>query len=121
MKKVLIVEDQEEIRELIRVTLEFEDYDISEAPNGDTGWLEIQRLRPDLVLMDVMMPGQLDGLAVCQRVKADPSLAATRVVMLTARGQLANQEEGRQAGADEYLVKPFSPAELLQVITRMLA
>lgn len=119
-KKILIVEDQEEIRELIRVTLEFDDYEIHEAADGTEGLAQAQRLRPDLMLLDVMMPGGLNGLEVCQKVKADAGLKRTKVVLLTARGQEADKQAGAKAGADEYLIKPFSPLELMKVISKVI-
>jgi len=72
MKKILIVEDHADIRKLIRMTLEFDNYEIHEAADGVSGLKAAQDVKPDLVLMDVMMPGELDGLQVCQRIKADP-------------------------------------------------
>lgn len=120
MKRVLIVEDQPDIRKLIRMTLEFEPYDIHEAADGADGLRLAVELKPDLVLLDVMMPGGLDGLQVCARVRADASLAHTRVVLLSARGQLKDRDAGQQAGADEYLIKPFSPLQLIETIERLL-
>lgn len=120
MKKILIVEDQDEIRELIRVTLEFESYEIHEASNGDEGLSLAQRLKPDLVLLDVMMPGGIDGLQVCQRIKADPQLKRSKVVMLSAKGAAADKQAGSQVGADQYLIKPFSPLELIAVINKVI-
>lgn len=116
MKKVLVVEDHADIRRLIRMTLEFEACEVHEANNGVRGWAEAQTLRPDVILLDVMMPGELDGLDVCRRVKAEPALAHTRVVMLSARGTAADVERGQQAGADAYMIKPFSPLQLIRVI-----
>ena len=78
-------------------------------------------MRPALVLLDVMMPGELDGYQVCERIKRDPSISLTRVVLLTARGQKADQEQGRKAGCDAYLVKPFSPLNLIELIDKLLA
>lgn len=122
MKRVLIVEDQPDIRKLIRMTLEFGNYELHEAENGQDGWLKAQGLRPDLVLLDVMMPGELDGFQVCRKVKGDRELGTrTRVVMLTARGQKSDLEQGAQAGADAYLVKPFSPLELVDKVDDLLA
>jgi len=120
VKKILIVEDQEEIRELIRVTLEFDDYEIEESPNGDEGLRKASSFRPDLILLDVMMPGGLNGLQVCQRVKSDPGLKRTKVILLTARGQDSDRQAGLKAGADEYLIKPFSPLELMKVIGKVI-
>ena len=111
MKKILIVEDQADIRKLIHMTLEFEAYEIHEASDGAQGLRLASALRPDLILLDVMMPGELDGLQVCQRIKSDSSMAGTKVVLLTARGQQKDREAGEQAGADDYLVKPFSPLD----------
>lgn len=121
MKRVLIVEDQSDIRKLIRMTLEFEPYEIHEASDGRTGLDMAQAVRPHLVLLDVMMPGELDGLQVCRQLKADPATAGIKVVLLTARGQARDQDNSRAAGADEHLVKPFSPLQLIETIERHLA
>lgn len=121
MKRVLIVEDQADIRKLIRMTLEFESYEIHEASDGAFGLRMASAVRPDLVLLDVMMPGEMDGLQVCQAIKSNPALASVKVVLLTARGQSRDREAGKQAGADEYLVKPFSPLQLMDTIERLMA
>ena len=120
MKRVLIVEDQADIRKLIRMTLEFEPYEIHEAANGINGLQLAGEVLPDLILLDVMMPGEIDGLQVCARVRANPALQATRVVVLTARGQIQDRDAGQQAGADEYLIKPFSPLQLIETIERLM-
>jgi DNA-binding response OmpR family regulator len=120
MKRVLIVEDQADIRKLIRMTLEFEPYEIHEAANGADGLRLAVDVHPDLILLDVMMPGDLDGLQVCARVRALPALQATRVVLLTARGQTQDRHAGQEAGADEYLIKPFSPLQLIETIERLM-
>jgi two-component system, OmpR family, phosphate regulon response regulator PhoB len=120
MKRVLIVEDQADIRKLIRMTLEFEDYEIHEANDGATGLRVARSIKPDLMLLDVMMPGELDGLQVCQMITKDPATAHIRVVLLTARGQARDREVGREAGANEYLIKPFSPLQLIDTIERLL-
>lgn len=120
MKRVLIVEDQADIRKLIRMTLEFENYEIHEAADGSFGLRMAQAIKPDILLLDVMMPGEIDGLQVCQRIKSDPEMAGSKVVLLTARGQQKDREAGEQAGADEYLVKPFSPLQLIETIERLL-
>ena len=117
--KLLIVEDQPDIRKLIRMTLEFEGYELLEADNGADGLHQAQAARPAIVLLDVMMPGELDGYQVCERIKADANLAKTRVIMLTARGQQADIEQGKKAGCDAYLTKPFSPLELIDTIDRL--
>jgi DNA-binding response OmpR family regulator len=120
MKRVLIVEDQADIRKLIRMTLEFEPYEIHEAADGVAGLRLANAIQPDLILLDVMMPGELDGLQVCAKVRANPALQGTRVVLLTARGQIRDRDAGQQAGADEYLIKPFSPLQLIETIERLM-
>ena len=120
MKRVLIVEDQADIRKLIRMTLEFEPYEIHEAANGTEGLRLAVDVQPDLILLDVMMPGELDGLQVCAQVRALPALQGTRVVLLTARGQNQDRDAGQEAGADEYLIKPFSPLQLIETIERLM-
>ena len=121
MKRVLIVEDQNDIRKLVRMTLEFESYEIHEACDGASGLQMAERVRPDLVLLDVMMPGEVDGLMVCRKLKANPEMAGMKVAMLSARGQARDREAGEKAGADVYLVKPFSPLELIDTIERLMA
>jgi CheY-like chemotaxis protein len=121
MKRVLIVEDQPDIRKLIRMTLEFEAYEIHEAPDGTSGLRQALSVLPDLVLLDVMMPGELDGLQVCRQLKSSPVTRGIKVVLLTARGQSRDREAGQAAGADDYLVKPFSPLQLTDTIERLLA
>ena len=120
MKRVLIVEDQSDIRKLIRMTLEFEAYEIHEASDGAFGLRMAQAVMPDLVLLDVMMPGELDGLQVCERLKTGATTKGIKVVLLTARGQARDREAGAAAGADDYLVKPFSPLQLIDTIERLL-
>ncbi|MBP7914263.1 MAG: response regulator [Vitreoscilla sp.] len=119
MKKVLIVEDHADIRRLIRMTLEFENCEIIEANNGASGLEAAAQSTPDVVLLDVMMPGEIDGLEACRRLKSDPRFLGTHVVMLSARGAAMDLERGNEAGADAYLVKPFSPLQLIQVIENL--
>ncbi len=123
MARVLIVEDHPEIRKLIRLTLQHEpDLELFEADNGSDGWRLAQDLKPTILLLDVMMPGELDGYQVCAKVKQHPTLGAhTKVVLLTARGQRSDVEEGRHAGCDAYLTKPFSPLKLLETLDSLLA
>lgn len=119
MKKLLIVEDHADIRKLLRMTLEFDDFDIHEASNGDIGLAMARDLVPDVVLLDLMMPGHLNGLDVCRHIKADPAMAHTKVIMLTARGKASDREAGMAAGADDYLMKPFSTLQVLETIYRL--
>lgn len=118
--KLLIVEDQPDIRNLIRATLEFEDFEIHVAEDGRSGLDKFVAVRPAIVLLDVMMPGELDGIQVCQRIKQGPQGVSTIVILLTARGQKSDVEIGLKAGADAYLVKPFSPLELIETVEAKL-
>ena len=119
LKKILIVDDHADIRKLIRMTLEFEDYELLEAANGATAVSMVQELRPDLVLLDVMMPGAFDGLEACRRIRALPLPAPIHVMLLSACSHARDREAGRQAGADDYLIKPFSPLQLIDCIAAL--
>ena len=119
--RILIVEDQPDIRKLIWMTLEFGDYELHEAENGDDGWRKAQAFRPHVMLLDIMMPGSMDGLQVCAKIKSDPALRDIRIIMLTARGQKTDIEAGMAAGADAYLIKPFSPLELMDRVEQFLS
>ena len=120
MSRILIIEDQADIRRLIRWALEPENHEIFEASNGERGLAAAQTAQPDLIILDVRMPGTLDGFQVCQRLKADPELAKRPVVMLTALARERDREAGERAGADAYLPKPFSPIELIRTVTGLL-
>jgi DNA-binding response OmpR family regulator len=112
----LVVEDQPDIRKLIRMTLEFEDFEIHEVGDAPAAVTFARAMLPDLVLLDVMMPGEFDGLEACRRLRADPHFARTRIILLSARGQSSDIEAGFGAGADAYVLKPFSPIKLLDTI-----
>jgi CheY-like chemotaxis protein len=116
---VLVADDEPSIRLLLLATIESDDYKVIEACDGDEAWTLIQQLKPSLVLLDVQMPG-LAGLEILRSIKGDPSLAATRVILLTARAMSTDVEAGMQAGADFYLTKPFSPSDLLARVEEAL-
>jgi two-component system phosphate regulon response regulator PhoB len=119
LKRVLIADDEPGIRRLIRMTLESDEYEIIEATNGDEA-LELARLhKPALVLLDVMMPRR-GGFEICRDLKADPATASITVVLLTARAQESDQDEGHEAGADDYIMKPFSPVALMRKVDEIL-
>ncbi|MBB2487144.1 response regulator [Mitsuaria sp. WAJ17] len=118
--KLLIVEDQADIRRLIRWALEEDDYEIREAANGSVGLDQILSWQPDMVLLDMMMPGGIDGLELCRQVRASPGTGKTIIVMLTAKAASADQEAARAAGADYFLPKPFSPAKLSGLLHALL-
>lgn len=114
--RVLVVDDNGEVRRLLQLTLEFGVFELREAVDGASALEAVRAWRPHVVLLDVMMPGEKDGYAVCTEIKADPELASTYVCLLTARGQMVDVQHGRKLGADAYLVKPFSPTKLVQII-----
>lgn len=118
--RILIVDDQGELRRLVRMTLEYGDYELHEADNGVRAMQLVNVVKPELVVLDVMMPGGMDGYQVCDMIRHQLELKNIRVVMLSAKGQLADLEKGRLAGADAYLVKPFSPLELIAIVERLL-
>ena len=120
MKKVLIVDDHTDIRRLLSITLG-KDYEIIEAEDGVAALESIRRHHPQIVLLDVMMPGEMDGLQVLDAIKSDPQLKDTRVIMVTARGQAHDYEDGVQRGADAYFIKPFSPLQLVAAIKETLS
>lgn len=115
MYKVLVADDEKPLRMLIAGTLEMGDYSIIEAEDGNEAWELVKTEKPDLVLLDVMMP-KMTGYEVCKKIKSDPDTRDITVLILTAKGQLADQEAAWDARADFYLAKPFSPAELLEMI-----
>ena len=120
MKKVLIVDDRIEVRELVEVTLRVKDYQILEASNAEEAIETVKAEKPDLILMDVMMPGAMDGLEATRVLKSDPETKDCPIVMLTAKGQKIDMEKGLEAGAEDYFVKPFSPLELIKKIEEVL-
>ncbi len=120
MKKILIVDDQLEVRELVEVTLRVEDYRILQAASGETA-IEIAKTeKPDLIIMDVMMPGGMDGLEATKIIKNDQEIKSSTIVILTAKGQQVDKQKGYEAGADAYFTKPFSPLELIRKVDEIL-
>ena len=119
MPTVLVVDDELPIVELVRFTLEDDKLRVLEAGDGVAALEIARRERPDLILLDVQMP-RLGGLDVCRRVRQDPLLSGTRIVMLTAADQEADRARGLAAGADEYLSKPFSPLALFALVRTLL-
>ena len=113
MKKLLIVDDQSEIRKLIKLTL-MRRYELLEAANATDALAIIRAERPHAVILDVMMPGEMDGYQLCRHIKQDPELHSTHIALVTARGQAVDRDHGTAVGADGYFVKPFSPMALMQ-------
>ena len=117
--RVLIVEDEPDIRELVVHHLKREGYQVSAAASGEEALRQVQAAPPDLVLLDLMMPA-MDGLEVCRRLRQDPATAMLPIVMLTAKGDEVDRVLGLEIGADDYVVKPFSPKELLARVRAVL-
>ena len=113
--RVLVVDDEAPIRLLCRVNLEAEQMDVVEAADGLTGLEAARRERPDVILLDVMMPG-LDGWRVAEELLEDPDTSAIPIVFLTARAELRDQARGLDLGGLDYVTKPFNPVELAQTI-----
>lgn len=119
-KRVLIVEDERDIRELIAFTLQLGGLETFEAGNGEAGVAMAIELQPDLVLMDVRMP-KMTGFEACKQLKASPATKAIPVVFLSAKGQISEIQQGMESGALEYILKPFAPDELLKQVQDILA
>jgi CheY-like chemotaxis protein len=115
-RKLMIVDDVGELRKLVRLTLSYGVYRMYETDNGKDALEMAKTHHPDVMILDVTMPGGINGLQVCETLKKDPELRSIFIVMLSARGQKSDIEAGRQAGADAYIVKPFRPDHLIEVI-----
>jgi DNA-binding response OmpR family regulator len=117
--RILVVDDQPDIRLMCRVNLQLEGYEVIEAADGEAGLETVKNERPDLVLLDVMMPG-LDGWQFMEAIKADEKTAKIPIVLLTARVQREDEIRGWLSGAADYLPKPFNPSTLTEVVRRTL-
>jgi two-component system phosphate regulon response regulator PhoB len=116
---VLIADDEPSMRLLVHTTIESSEYDVAEAADGDEAWAYIAQHKPQLVLLDIQMPGR-NGLEILKSIRSDPTLNGTRVILLSAKALVADVEAGMDAGADFYLTKPFSPLELLNRVADAL-
>ena len=116
---ILLIDDEKDLIELVRYNLEKEGFDVIAASDGQAGLDVVRRHRPDLVVLDLMMPG-LDGLQVCQRLRGDPRSGRIPVIMLTARATEADRIVGLELGADDYITKPFSPREVVARVKAVL-
>lgn len=114
--KILVVDDEARIRRLLKMYLERENYEIDEAENGDEAIQKGLQTDYDLILLDLMMPGT-DGIEVCNQIR---DKKATPIIMLTAKGEEANRVQGFEAGTDDYIVKPFSPREVVLRVKALL-
>ena len=120
MAKILIAEDEPYIRELVLFMLRFAGYEVVAATNGEEAVQTALREKPDLILLDVRMP-RMTGYDACRLMKANPDLRDVPVVFLSAKGQESEIQSGLEAGAEEYLLKPFSPAELTNRVRGILS
>ena len=117
MKKILIVEDEESIRGFLKINLKRNGFEVLETDNGEEGLEIVEREEPDILILDVMLPG-IDGFEVCKRVREKQE--SIGIIMLTAKGQEMDKIIGLEYGADDYMVKPFNPMELLLRIKAIL-
>ena len=118
-QRILVVEDQEDNRRIIRDLLESVGYDLIEAVDGEAGVRLAQSERPDLILMDIQLP-VLDGYEATRRIRADPELAAIPIVVVTSYALSGDDAKAEAAGCDAYVAKPFSPRALLATIRQLL-
>ncbi|MBE7637219.1 phosphate regulon transcriptional regulatory protein PhoB [Sneathiella sp. P13V-1] len=117
--KILIVEDEPSMVELLRYNLESEGFEVCSALDGEEAWLCIEEQKPDMVLLDWMLP-KLSGIEICRRLRRDQEFRNLPVIMITARGEESDRVRGLDVGADDYVSKPFSPAELMARIRAVL-
>ena len=118
-KRILVVEDQEDNRQIIRDMLTATDYEIIEAESGEQALEAVAKQRPDLILMDIQLPG-IDGYEATRRIKADPALRSITIIAVTSYALSGEEQKARAAGCDEYVPKPYSPRQLLAKIRQYL-
>jgi two-component system cell cycle response regulator DivK len=114
---ILVVEDQEDNRQIVRDLLTTTDYEVMEAENGEEALAAVAKQRPDLILMDIQLP-VMDGYEATRRIKADPGLSDIPIIAVTSYALSGDEEKARAAGCDDFVPKPFSPRELLAKIRK---
>ena len=119
MKRVLVIEDDKDIVELVRYNLEKDGFQVTASGDGATGLAQIRKALPDLLVLDLMLP-KLSGLEICKEVRKDVSLNRLPILILTAKGEEADRVVGLELGADDYVTKPFSPRELAARVKALL-
>jgi DNA-binding response OmpR family regulator len=120
MTKILIAEDEPDIRDLVAFTLRFAGYEVVTGVNGEEAVQLAKKELPDLILLDVRMP-RMTGYEACKQIKVDPNLKDVPIVFLSAKGQEAEIQDGMDAGAEEYLLKPFAPDQLTERVRSILS
>ncbi len=118
--RILIVDDDPVIVRLLQINFRLEGYEVDTASRGEEALGKVREHRPDVVVLDVMMPG-LDGWEVCRRLKENPEVRHVPVIFLSARAQDEDRQRGYALGVDEYVTKPFDPAHLVEIVQRALA
>ena len=119
MKRVLVIEDDKDIIELVKYNLEKDGFQVAASVDGATGLAQVRKTPPDLLILDLMLP-KLSGLEICKEVRKDVSLNRLPVLILTAKGEEADRVVGLELGADDYVTKPFSPRELVARVKALL-
>ncbi len=117
-KRLLIVEDEPHIANAERIILQ-DGFEVHIAGDGEEGLAKAQALKPDIIVLDLMLP-KLNGFEVCRRIRADKGLNGTKIVMVTAKNQSRDEAKGMDSGADDYIMKPFEPIELMHVVRQVL-
>jgi len=118
-KRILVVDDEPHLVRSLTYILQKEGYNVFSASNGEEALNKVKESRPDLIFLDVMMPKK-NGYEVCKEIKESPDLKDIYVIILTAKGQAADREQGADAGADEFITKPFSPSEIISKVKKIL-
>jgi two-component system cell cycle response regulator DivK len=118
-KRILVVEDQEDLRGVLRDLLTGSGYSVIEAADGGSGLATAQAERPDLILMDIQMP-IIDGYEATRRIKADPAISQIPIVAVSSFAMKGDEEKARSAGCDHYVTKPYSPMQLLKIVRGLL-
>ena len=119
-KSVLVIDDQYPIRRMVRWSVENVGLEMHEASNGETGLAMALVHKPALVLLDVLMPGRFDGMEVCRQLRGRPEMDGTWIVLLTGNDSPQDRERSKQVGANVFLTKPFKPAQLSQLIEKLI-
>jgi DNA-binding response OmpR family regulator len=118
-KRILVVDDEPSILLSLEFLMEQEGYDVYSATDGDEALQALREKKPDLILLDVMIPKR-DGFEVCQTIRANPEWKEVRIIILTAKGREVDQEKGLALGADDYITKPFATQELVKKVRVVL-
>jgi two-component system, OmpR family, phosphate regulon response regulator PhoB len=119
-RRVLIVEDDEDTRRLLKIALRSRDFLVDDAGDVDLAWQKIVDFLPDVVLLDVMIPGGMDGIGICERLNRTDSPVRPKVIVISGKTGDEDLERGRRAQADAYILKPFSPLQMIETIDWVL-